>query len=151
MRSQRVGHKWTTFTFIKCTKKILWKFIFINLFPGGSDGKESACNTRDQGSIPGSGRFPGEGNGNTLQYFFFFFFFFENNSKRSNTSVFLPGKSHGWRSLAGYSPWGHKETWLSNFSFLSSYAKKIQFYYVKINIYWCFMQLKKNEISSKEY
>ena len=41
---------------------------------------------------------------------FFLFFFFENNSKRSNTSVFLPGKSHGWRSLAGYSPWGHKET-----------------------------------------
>ena len=26
------------------------------------------------------------------------------------TSVFLPGKSHGWRSLAGYSPWGHKES-----------------------------------------
>ena len=25
------------------------------------------------------------------------------------TSVFLPGKSHGWRSLTGYSPWGHKE------------------------------------------
>ena len=36
--------------------------------PGGSDGKESACNARDQGSIPGSGRFPGEGNGNPLQY-----------------------------------------------------------------------------------
>ena len=26
-----------------------------------------------------------------------------------NTSVFLPGKSHGWRSLVGYSPWGRKE------------------------------------------
>ena len=25
-------------------------------------------------------------------------------------AVFLPGKSHGWRSLAGYSPWGHKES-----------------------------------------
>ena len=33
-------------------------------FPGGSDGKESACNAEDLGSIPGSGRFPGEGNGN---------------------------------------------------------------------------------------
>ena len=32
-------------------------------FPGGSDGKESACNEGDPGSIPGLGRFPGEGNG----------------------------------------------------------------------------------------
>ena len=37
-------------------------------FPGGSDGKESACNAGDPGSIPGSGRSPGEGNGNPLQY-----------------------------------------------------------------------------------
>ena len=37
-------------------------------FPGGSDGKESACNGGDLGSIPGSGRSPGEGNGNLLQY-----------------------------------------------------------------------------------
>ena len=40
--------------------------------------------------IPGSGRSPGEGNSNPLQYF-------------------SPGKSHGWRSLVGYSPCGHKE------------------------------------------
>ena len=39
-------------------------------FPGGSDGKESACNAGDSGSIPGSGRSPGEGNGNPLQYYF---------------------------------------------------------------------------------
>ena len=37
-------------------------------FPSGSDGKVSACNAGDLGSIPGSGRFPGEGNGNPLQY-----------------------------------------------------------------------------------
>ena len=37
-------------------------------FPGGSDGKESACNVGDLGSIPGLGRYPGEGNGNQLQY-----------------------------------------------------------------------------------
>ena len=36
-------------------------------FPGGSDGKASACNVGDPGLIPGSGRFPGEGNGNPLQ------------------------------------------------------------------------------------
>ena len=59
-------------------------------FPGGSDGKESACDARDLGSIPGLGRFPGEGNGNLLQ-----FFWLEN--------------PHGQRSLAGYSPWSHKE------------------------------------------
>ena len=35
---------------------------------GGSDSKESACNAGDAGSIPGSGRSPGEGNGNPIQY-----------------------------------------------------------------------------------
>ena len=37
-------------------------------FPGGSEGKASACNVGDPGSVPGSGRSPGEGNGNLLQY-----------------------------------------------------------------------------------
>ena len=37
-------------------------------FPGDSDGKESAGNAGDLGLIPGSGRSPGEGNGNPLQY-----------------------------------------------------------------------------------
>ena len=37
-------------------------------FSGGSDGKESACNVGDLGSIPGLGRFPGEGKGYPLQY-----------------------------------------------------------------------------------
>ena len=37
-------------------------------FPGGSDGKASAYNAGDLGSIPGLGRSPGEGNGNPLQY-----------------------------------------------------------------------------------
>ena len=37
-------------------------------FPGGSDGKASSYNVGDPGSIPGSGRSPGEGNGNPLQY-----------------------------------------------------------------------------------
>ena len=59
-------------------------------FPGGSDGKASAYNVGDPGSIPGLGRSPGEGNGNPLQY--------------------LAGKSHGRRSLVGYSPWGRKES-----------------------------------------
>ena len=37
-------------------------------FPGGSDGKASACDAGDLGSIPGLGRSPGEGNGKPLQY-----------------------------------------------------------------------------------
>ena len=37
-------------------------------FPGASNGKESACDAGDSGSIPGSGRSPGKGNGNPLQY-----------------------------------------------------------------------------------
>ena len=37
-------------------------------FPCGSAGKESACNAGDLGSIPGLGRFPGEGRGSPLQY-----------------------------------------------------------------------------------
>ena len=45
--------------------------------------KESACNAGDLGSVPGLGR---------------------------STPVFLPGKSHGQRSLAGYSSWGCKES-----------------------------------------
>ena len=60
------------------------------IFPGGSDGKESACNAGDEGSIPGSGRSPGEGNGNPLQY----------SCLESPTD----------RSLAGYSAWGCKES-----------------------------------------
>ena len=57
-------------------------------FPGGSDRKASAYNVGDPGSIPGLGRSSGEGNGNPL----------------------LPGKSHGRRSLVGYSLWGCKES-----------------------------------------
>ena len=40
----------------------------LRVFPGGSDGKVSACNAGDTGSIPGLGRSPGEGNSNPLQY-----------------------------------------------------------------------------------
>ena len=54
-------------------------------FLGGSDGKESACNAGDLGSIPGLGRSPGEGHGNPFLY-----------SCLENP--------HGQRSLADYSP-----------------------------------------------
>ena len=60
-------------------------------FPGGSDGKQSAHNEGDLGSIPGLGRSPGGRHGNPLQY-----------SCLENL--------HGQKSLVGYSPWGHKES-----------------------------------------
>ena len=41
---------------------------FVMGFPGGTDGKASACNVGDPGLIPGLGRSPGEGNGNPLQH-----------------------------------------------------------------------------------
>ena len=44
------------------------KFKLSRGFPGSSDDKESACNARDPGWIPGSGRSHGEGNDNPLQY-----------------------------------------------------------------------------------
>ena len=60
----------------KCINVILtwWDKFFVHQFdlqkgfPGGSVGKESACNVGDQSSIPGSGKSPGEGNGYPLQY-----------------------------------------------------------------------------------
>ena len=52
---------------IYCHKSVLPKLNQTS-FPGGSEGKASACSAGDLGSIPGSGRSPGEGNGNPLQY-----------------------------------------------------------------------------------
>ena len=55
-----------TFFFFSC---LTWAMpLPIKDFPGGSDGKASAYNVGDPVSIPGSGRSPGEGNGNPLQY-----------------------------------------------------------------------------------
>ena len=55
-------------------------------FPGGSDGKESACHTGDLSSIPGSGRSPGEENGNPLQ-----FSCLENSMDREAWRAMVPG------------------------------------------------------------
>ena len=66
-------------------------------FPGGSVVRippANAGDTRDVGLIPVLGRSPGEGHENSLQYSF--------------------GKSHGQRSLLGYSPWGRSQTQLSD-------------------------------------
>ena len=63
-------------------------------FPGGSDGEESACNAGDQGSIPGSGRSPGEGNGNALQYSCL-----ENSMDRGAWRATVHGVAKSWTRL----------------------------------------------------
>ena len=67
-------------------------------FPSGSDGKASACNVGNLGSIPGSGRSPGEGNGNPLQY-----------SCLENS---MDGGAW-WATVHGVAK---SQTWLSNFT-----------------------------------
>ena len=66
----------------------LWGGTLLLDFPGGSDGKASVYNVGDLGSIPGSGRSPGEGNGNPLQY----------------SCLENPMDRGAWY------PWGHKES-----------------------------------------
>ena len=72
------------------SQKLILVIFFKEIFRGGSDGKESACSERDLGSIPGSGRSPGEGNGKPLQY----------SCLKSLTEQ---------RTLVDYSPWDCKE------------------------------------------
>ena len=67
-----------------------WPVIFPG-FPGGLVSKEFTCNAGDLGSIPGLGRSPEGGHGNPFQH----------------SSLENP---HGQRSPAGYSPWGRKES-----------------------------------------
>ena len=64
-------------------------------FPGGSEVKASASSAGDLGSIPGFN--PWE---EKIPW----------RREWQPTPVFLPGESHGWRSLIGYSPWGLKES-----------------------------------------
>ena len=62
-------------------------------FPGGSDGKASACNAGDPGSIPGSGRFSWR-------------------RKWQPTPVFLPRKFHGWKEPGGLQSMGSQKSWV---------------------------------------
>ena len=66
-------------------------------FPGGSDGKESACNTGDPCLIPGSGRSSGEGNGNPLQYSCL-----ENFMDRGAWQATVHGVTKSWTQLSNF-------------------------------------------------
>ena len=70
---------------------MLYIYIYIYGFPGGSDGNESACNTGDLSFNPWVRKIPWR-------------------RKWQPTPVHLPGKFHGLRRLVGYSSWGHKES-----------------------------------------
>ena len=174
------------------------------IFPGGSDGKESTCNTGDLGSIPGLGISPGGENGNPLQYsclenlhgqlnlagyslcgckesdmperlstahtpfqtikselwskatryimqlqwwlrrysiclqsgrlgFSPWVWKISWTRKWQPTPVFSPGKSHGRRSLVGYSPWGHKELDTTEWLHFTSLNEKLLLFSIKHN------------------
>ena len=93
-------------------------------FPGGSTGKEFACNAGDLGSIPELGRSPGEGIGDSLQYSWASLVaqmvknlpamqetwvqFLSQEKKMATHSSILAWESP-WTEELGYSPWGHKE------------------------------------------
>ena len=86
-------------------------------FPGGSDGKESACNVGDLGLIPGLGRSPGEGHGNPLQY-----------SCLENPD--------GWRSLISDSPWDGKESDMTEHNTTAWYSKIFYSVVFSITLLW---------------
>ena len=95
-RSTALTHRLKTKRGVCCILKNSWQnqLTMIENHRDDSVGKESACKARDTGdagSITGSERAPG-------------------GEKRQPTPLLLPGKSHGQRSLAGYSPWGCKES-----------------------------------------
>ena len=74
----------------KRERNIYW-FQDYNAISGGSDGKESACNPGEPGFNPQVGMIPWR-------------------RERLPTPVFLPGEFHGQRNLVAYSPWGCKES-----------------------------------------
>ena len=65
--------------------------LMTHIIPSGSDGKESACNAKDSGLDPWVRKIPWR-------------------RAWQPTSALLPGESHGQKSLVDYSPWGHKES-----------------------------------------
>ena len=73
---------------------MVWYFI-VRGFPSGSDGKESTGNEGGPGSIPGSGRSPGEGNGNPLQESCL-----ENLMDRGAWQVTVPGVAKSWTEMS---------------------------------------------------
>ena len=66
--------------------------LYHQIFPGGSDDKESACNVRDLGSIPGLGRSSGEGKGYPLQY----------SGRENSMDSIVHGVAKSWTPLSDF-------------------------------------------------
>ena len=77
-----------------CSNEDIQKLIQFS-FPCSSVSKESACSAEDLGSIPGSGRSPGEGNGNPLQYYCQ-----ENSMDRGDRQAMVHGVTKSWTRLS---------------------------------------------------
>ena len=80
-----------------CSKDVQLSYLNIPSFPGGSDGKASAYNAGDLGSVPGSGRSPGEGNGNPLQYSSL-----KNPMDRGTWQATVHGVAKSWTQLSDF-------------------------------------------------
>ena len=99
MSVRYIGSEIKRYAFPKIYLQMKYRVLFLNQysFPSGSDGKEPACNAGDPGSIPGSGRSPGKGNG------------------WLPTPSFLPGEFHGrgtgWATVHGVSK---RHNWVTN-------------------------------------
>ena len=112
----RCTARWFSYTHTQILLLKLFSVIGYYLgFPGGSDGKESACNVGDLGSIPGLGRSPGGGHGNPLQY-----------SCLENPV--------GQRSQVGYSLWGYKK--LDTTEQISTHSTNILFIYMYTKVFY---------------
>ena len=92
-----------------CWLKASWPYICGSHFPGGSDDKAPAYNAGDPGFNPWVEKISWR-------------------RKWQPTPVFLPGKSHGQRSLLDYSPWGRKELDMTERLHFTSLQRKISTY-----------------------
>ena len=90
MGSQRAGHDLVT-----KQQQLVLAYLPFKGFPGGSVGKEFACNVGDLGSIPGLGRSPAERNGNPLQYSCL-----ENSKDRGAWWATVHGVTKSWTQLS---------------------------------------------------
>ena len=96
-----ITEQWVEFPVLFSRSSLIVYFVYSGVWyelPWWIISKKSTCNARDVGSVPGSGRFPGE-------------------RKWQPTPVFLPGEFHGQRSVAGCGPWGYRRVghkWLKN-------------------------------------
>ena len=89
-------------------------------FPGGSDGKAPVCNAGDPSSIPGSGRPPGEGNGNPPQYSHL-----ENPMDRGAWLATVHGVAKSWQRLS--QNWARASLLFMSFGLACPHASRMYF------------------------